>query len=96
MVFEWDEAKRAANLQKHGIDFTAAEEMFSRPIVIIEDSRRPYSEVRNLAFGIVQGRVLVAAFTHRGKALRLISMRKANVREQKYFFKALQDRLETR
>jgi len=95
MVFEWDEAKRAANLQKHGADFADAEELFSRPVVIIEDTRRQYQEVRNLAFGIVQGRVFVAAFTNRGKAIRLISMRKANAREQKFFFKAVENRLET-
>ena len=26
MIYEWDEGKRAANLARHGINFTAAED----------------------------------------------------------------------
>ena len=33
MEFEWDESKRLANLQKHGLDFTDGQALFDgRPI----------------------------------------------------------------
>ena len=39
MRFEWDEAKRRANIQKHGFDFTDAEEMF-RGILLVSPELR--------------------------------------------------------
>jgi uncharacterized protein len=33
MEFEWDEAKRAANLAKHGVDFEDVLPMFEREVV---------------------------------------------------------------
>jgi len=35
MQFEWDEAKRLANLQKQGVDFIDASEMFTGEMVIL-------------------------------------------------------------
>ena len=37
MAFEWDEAKRLANIEKHGIDFDDANEMFDGHVVETED-----------------------------------------------------------
>ena len=34
-MFEWDEAKRLATLEKHGIDFVRAAEVFSTPHVVL-------------------------------------------------------------
>jgi uncharacterized protein len=39
MEFEWDEAKRLANLDKHGIDFVDIPEVFEGDIVTVEDDR---------------------------------------------------------
>ena len=39
MRFEWDEAKRRASIQKHGFDFTNAEEMF-RGILLVSPELR--------------------------------------------------------
>jgi hypothetical protein len=44
--FEWDEAKRAANLAKHGIDFVDALEMFAAPMFVRSDERKDYGEPR--------------------------------------------------
>ena len=47
--------------------------------------------------GFVQGRVMVMVYTEReGNVIRIISLRKANKREQTKFKKAIQDRLGTR
>ncbi len=40
----WDEAKRRANLKKHGIDFEGCESIFDGPVVVLEDARDFYGE----------------------------------------------------
>jgi hypothetical protein len=49
---------------------------------IIRDTRRDYGEVRLQARGLIRGRLYVVVFTIRGADFRLISLRKANKREQ--------------
>lgn len=44
MEFEWDEAKRLANLRKHGIEFIDVTIVFDGYIVTVEDSRFSYGE----------------------------------------------------
>ncbi|MCC7023141.1 MAG: BrnT family toxin [Thermomicrobiales bacterium] len=47
MEFEWDPGKRHANLDKHGIDFRRAIDVFSDPEHINEDATRPeHGEIR--------------------------------------------------
>jgi len=46
MLFEWDEAKRAANLRKHGIDFRDAGLVFAGATVTREDRHHSYGEQR--------------------------------------------------
>ena len=40
LTFEWDEAKRSANLGKHGIDFVDVPEMFTGSIMVVPDARK--------------------------------------------------------
>lgn len=51
--------------------------------VIFEDDRHDYGERRLVCLGRLHGQVVVVAFTFRGDALHVISMRKANGRERK-------------
>jgi len=44
--FEWDEAKRHANIAKHGVDFLDAPEMFEGPMLVAPDTRKEYGESR--------------------------------------------------
>jgi len=44
--FEWDEAKNAANIHKHGFDFADAWEVFEGPVLSRLDVRREYGESR--------------------------------------------------
>lgn len=39
MRFIWDETKRQTNLNKHGLDFADAEQVFAGPMAIFEDNR---------------------------------------------------------
>lgn len=89
--FEWDEQKRLANARKHGIDFADAISIFESDIVVMLDDRFDYSETRYSAFGLLQGNVIVVAYTERGKRIRLISARKAVKDEEIYYFKQIAD-----
>ncbi|MBI5442667.1 MAG: BrnT family toxin [Deltaproteobacteria bacterium] len=90
MELEWDEGKRRATFEARGLDFADAEVVLSGPCVTIEDRRQDYGELRRITFGQLAGRVVVLAWTYRGEAVRVISMRKANERETK----AYRERLE--
>lgn len=48
---------------------------------VIPDERFPYREARFRAYGMIEGRLHMLAFTMRGGTLRAISLRKANARE---------------
>jgi uncharacterized protein len=90
--FEWDEAKRAGNLAKHGIDFVDAMEMFAAPMFVQSDERKDYGEPRWQGLGIVQGRLMVVAYTKREpNTVRIISLRKANHREKDFHQDAIKD-----
>lgn len=82
MRFEWDEGKRRSNLEKHGVDFSEAVRMLSGMPWLEADSRRDYGERRCRAVGWIDGEVLVAVFTIRQGAFRIISARRANARER--------------
>ena len=91
-VFEWDERKRRSNLRKHKLDFADCAAVFSGVITTAVDDRCDYGETRFLTFGLLRGRVVVVIHTEAGGIVRVISMRKAAVHEQKaYFEKAFQD-----
>lgn len=90
-MYEWDETKSQENLSKHGLSFEDAKLVFSGPCVTFEDKRYNYGEDRFITLGQLEGRVVVIAHTPRGERTRIISMRKANRREQKTY----QERLET-
>jgi uncharacterized DUF497 family protein len=82
MRFEWDEAKSAANIRKHGIDFADAIEAFDHPMLTMIDDREDYGEERWLGIGLMQSRMIVVIYVERdGDRIRLISARKATKHE---------------
>lgn len=92
--FEWDEAKRRANIAKHGVDFLDVPEMVSGFILIGSDTRKDYGETRKIGFGFVRGRLMAVAFTEREpNSIRIISARKANKREKAHYQEAVENEL---
>ena len=85
---EWDEKKSEANFKKHGFRFESAALLFSGLYITQKDTRKDYGEHRFLSMGTLgkNGRVVIVAYTPRAGKLRIISMRKANQREQKIFY----------
>ncbi len=91
MEFEWDENKRLANIDNHGIDFIDVLEVFDGDIITIEDDRYNYGEQRFVTFGLLQGRVVAVVHTDRGKLIRIISIRKATKNEYRTYFQTISD-----
>ena len=85
MEFEWDEAKRRSNLEKHGVDFVDAAQVLADAPLMLEDTRYEYGEMRCLALGELHGLLFVVAFTLRDGAFRIISARRANARERRHY-----------
>jgi len=86
MEFEWDLAKEAANVAKHGITFTDATSVFDDPHVLTEDSTKPeYGEERSLAIGEVAGRLATVVYTDREQRRRIISARRARKNERERY-----------
>lgn len=87
MRFEWDRNKNNLNIEKHGLDFEDAKELFvNGTLWRIEDNRIEYKEVRFVGFGYVCHRLMNIVFTKRGSnIIRIISFRKANQREVNFY-----------
>jgi uncharacterized DUF497 family protein len=82
MKIEFDAAKRDETLAQRGLDFNDAPEVFAGLHFTGEDTRSDYSEDRFITVGMLRTRLVVMVWTPRGKARRIISMRKANDREK--------------
>ncbi|NJL08793.1 MAG: BrnT family toxin [Methylacidiphilales bacterium] len=82
MPVEFDPAKRQATLDHRGLEMAHAEEVFAGTTITIEDDRQDYGEVRFITVGRLDGRMVVMVWTPRGAVRRIISLRKANDREQ--------------
>jgi hypothetical protein len=67
------------------------QQVFAGPCVTFEDSRFDYGEERLVTLGLLAGRVVIIAHAPRGDATRIISMRKANRREQEVYHKRLDE-----
>lgn len=90
MIYEWDDAKSRSNVAKHGLNFADAAQVLTASCVTFVDSRFDYGELRLISLGPLAGRVVVIAHAPRGNdTTRIISMRKANQREQKIYQKRL-------
>jgi uncharacterized DUF497 family protein len=87
----WDDNKNQLNQQKHALDFEDAQEVLNGPCLVYEDIRYDYGEKRFIVIGNLHGRAVVLIYTKREDIYRIISMRKANEKEQK----AYQNRLES-
>jgi uncharacterized DUF497 family protein len=84
MQFEWDEAKRLANLDKHGIDFVDAQGLIDgRPIVTTHSAYT--DEERYITTGIIEGRFMTVIWTRRNNQIRIISARRSRDAEERAY-----------
>ena len=81
----YDPAKNARNIAERGLSFERVVAFEFETAVIVDDTRRDYGETRHRATGWMNGRLFVLVFVHAKDCLRVISFRKANLREvQRY------------
>ena len=85
MIVEFDHQKDATNRQKHGLSLIEASRLDLDHATVVPDERFIYGELRFRAYGVLDGRLHVLAFTMRGVNLRAISFRKANKREERRY-----------
>lgn len=85
MEIGFDPAKRELTLAERGLDFRDAAEVFAGPVFEQDDERFAYGERRIITVGLLRGRMVVMVWTPRGPVRHIISMRKANEREQQRF-----------
>ena len=87
--YEWDERKRLANIAKHRLDFQDVDLVFGDTHLALP-ARVVGEELRHLAIGRVGETAVAVIYTIRGRALRIISMRKAREDERRLLHQALQ------
>ena len=84
-MITFDDAKRQANLKKHGFDFVGCEAVFDHPVVTWEDDREEYGEQRINLLGFLNGRLVHLTYVEDGDEFRAISFRKAEKHEIKRY-----------
>lgn len=85
MDVEFDSAKSAANLEKHGIDFIRAQALWSDPDRL-EIPARSADEPRTQVIGRIGDMVWSAFVTMRNDRIRIISVRRARDDEKATYF----------
>lgn len=85
MAITFDAEKQLKTLQERGLDFARCADVFDGYHLTTADDRHDYGEVRYLTIGFLDQRMVVVVWTWRGRDQRIISMRKANDREQKAY-----------
>ena len=92
--FEWNEAKAAANLKKHGVSFETAVRALDDPFALSEQDRIEAGEQRWRTLGMLEGHLLLmVAHTvfddeDDGQAveiIRIVSARTADRRERQRY-----------
>jgi len=86
MRFIWDETKRQINLNKHGLDFADAEQVFAGPMAIFEDNREAYGQQRLIGIGMLSAVVVLIVHVESGETIRIISMREATSDETDLYY----------
>ncbi len=82
MEFDWDDNKDRRNRTKHGISLAAAKDFDWVTALRIPDIRKEYGEMRYVALGYIDQRLHVCVYTERTGTFRIISLRKANKKEE--------------
>ena len=87
MDFEWDSAKAAANVKKHGVSFEEAVSALKDDFAATaRDLEHSVTEFRFITFGTsAHGRLLAVSHTEYGNSIRIISARLATRMERKIY-----------
>lgn len=85
-MYVWDERKRLANIEKHGLDFRDASLVYENQDKITVQAEHPSEpRLQNLALVEVAGVLLSLAYVVKDTTIRIISFRRAGRRERRYY-----------
>lgn len=94
MSFEWDENKRAGNINKHELDFADAWQIFDAPMLVNIDNREDYGETRFIGIGLLKNFVVVIVFAEPDeRTIHVISLRRALKYERQQFEEYIANKL---
>jgi uncharacterized DUF497 family protein len=69
-IFQWDDAKALANVERHGVTFEAARAAFKDPFALEWlDESEDHGEDRFALIGMAENRLLFVAYTMRGESI---------------------------
>jgi len=86
MLAEFDPAKDAANLARHGLSLAFGTRLFDDPAhLVIPSHRLEDNEERWKVIGLVEGRLFSAVHVWRGAGIRFISVRRSNAGEERVY-----------
>jgi uncharacterized DUF497 family protein len=88
MDIAFDPAKNLANMEKHGVPLAAAASLEWDDALTWKDERHTYGEARMCAIAYIGDRLHHVVYVDRDEARRVISLRKANLREVKRYAEA--------
>lgn len=81
MDISYDPAKNKWNIRERGLSFDQAEAFDFETAKIWQDMRKPYPDSRFIAIGYLDDRLHVLVFGETELGIRVISFRKANLKE---------------
>ena len=87
----WDEPKRRRNIKDHALDFEGVEVIWDNFTITREDTRENYGEKRMVTFGLLDGEVVVLVHIDRADDMHVISLRKAEKYEARYYLETAED-----
>jgi uncharacterized protein len=85
MHITFDLAKDQSNTSKHGVSLGAAADFEWDDALVWADERKEYGEARMCAIGYIEDRLYVVVYVDRADGRRIISLRKANLREVRQY-----------
>ena len=85
MPIEFDAAKDKANPAKHGVSLALAGKLDWDAALVWVDDRFDYGELRMIALAPEANALYFVAFVERGDVRRIISLRRAEIREVKHY-----------
>lgn len=89
-LIAFDPGKSAENVRRRGIGFERFADMDLETAISVEDIRKDYGERRLRVLGFIGRRLHAAVITPRGETIRVISLRRANRREERAYAKERQ------
>lgn len=89
MRYCWDPDKNDRNIDKHGIAFEDAIQIFEGPTLERVDDRFDYDEIRVQAIGLVRGIEITLVYTDKEETRHIITAWRSTPNERKHYWKKI-------